>query len=717
MKGVAFTLDALFALIMTSIAVAVLLYFNYVPQAPYLSSFTGAQSLLDTMLASNVSSISGGDPVAAAMVNQQLASGEDAPEFINYIGGNMRGPSGPWISTLFNANSAITTPVVAGYGNIYFGAGNVLYAINASGHPAWSYNAKSALVVAPILYNGWVVIANNTNMTALNAYNGSIAWSNDQVEEACGCAPISTPLLEYNNRLIVGTYADYIGSDYAANGTIAWSLSTPSYLPASIAIADGSIAVMSSAGKLELFDNSGIAQTSGVIWSSNLAPYGSVTHIISTGNIIAYGAGSDINETGINGNIFYSTTGYGQVEGVGYYGPYIAYQTADAVVMIKSAKSVSWSTTFSQLSQTAMNVTPAVSGSAVYTLWNGGYLLAQNLSTGAVLWQTRIPYSNVGKNLTLAYGRLYVTAGNTVIGYGACSADPDYPILSAAETLYVNGDGSCADQLLDSTLPMYNYSIFGTTANTFYFMPANDIASFNGRNSMIQTGGGYGAPVSFTLSFWMLPYVSANQVPVGSNTAGLWQVALTPGNYFVVNPGTASGAEISYQGAPYPVKYGQWQMVTLTAVDNNANTQYKFYVNGTLINSSTISGSIISSINGLVFGGLSQPYNGLLANVQVYSGVLSPQQVAQLYEDGIQGSPLANSGAVSWYPLDGDANDYINASDSGYPYNMAYKGNSYLPKELLNAYEIDKTTAVLPARNYSNGNGYGLYNVGVYAWR
>ncbi len=734
MKIVAFTLDALFALIMTSMAIALLLYFSYVPQSPYLSSFTEAQGILNTLLSSNASAVADSNPTVAAMVNQNLASGEQAPQYIYYMGGNARGPLGPTISTIFQVGSPVSTPVVAGYGDVFFGAGNVLYAFNASGPLAWSYNAITKVMGAPVLYNGWVIFANTVNITAINAHNGEIVWSTNAIWNNGG-SELSAPLLEYGGRIIAGTSStsNNIYSIHANNGSIAWSINQGGFLPDSFAIADGSLLAMSSSGVLALYDNSGLADTTNMIWSSDLTPLGSITKMISTGNIIAYGVdgcdagASCYNETSIDGNVYYSyaipaSLDY-DIQGVGYYGPYIVYQSADQVSMIKSTRAVAWTNQFYTGSDATVeyNTTPAVSATTVYTIWGTNVLRAQNLSTGKLLWQTNIPYGPLSYNLTLAYGRLYVTAGDMVIGYGACNANPNYPILSVAQTLYLNGDGSCADALLNGVSPMANYSVFGSsrTQNAFWLLPTNDIASFNGQSSTIETGAGYGAQPEVTISFWMdaAGFSSNTQIPFDSSPAGLWRVSVLPSNNFMIDPGSHANILVlrSSNLQPYNVMYNSWQMITLTAQDNNLNTAYKFYVNGTLINSSSVIGSTISAVNALVFGGAS--YNGMLADVQIYSTALSPQKVAQLYREGIQGGPLGNAGVEAWYPLDGDANDYVNASGSGYPYNVVYKAADYLPKGLVNAYEIDKASALVPARNYSGAGNFGLYNVGVLAWR
>ncbi len=51
--------------------------------------------------------------------------------------------------------------------------------------------------------------------------------------------------------------------------------------------------------------------------------------------------------------------------------------------------------------------------------------------------------------------------------------------------------------------------------------------------------------------------------------------------------------------------------------------------------------------------------SGSLSNVQIYNGALTGQQLYKLYSMGISAPPISSS-VVGWWPLDGNANDYIN---------------------------------------------------------
>ncbi|MGC9011257.1 MAG: LamG-like jellyroll fold domain-containing protein, partial [Candidatus Micrarchaeia archaeon] len=73
---------------------------------------------------------------------------------------------------------------------------------------------------------------------------------------------------------------------------------------------------------------------------------------------------------------------------------------------------------------------------------------------------------------------------------------------------------------------------------------------------------------------------------------------------------------------------------------------------------------------------------GNIANVQFYSTNLTASEVAQLYQGGVFGLPLAR-GLVAWYPLLGNANDYSGNGNNGVSYNVTYTLQSIASPYLL----------------------------------
>jgi hypothetical protein len=53
----------------------------------------------------------------------------------------------------------------------------------------------------------------------------------------------------------------------------------------------------------------------------------------------------------------------------------------------------------------------------------------------------------------------------------------------------------------------------------------------------------------------------------------------------------------------------------------------------------------------------------MISDVQIYNSVLAPQQIYQLYLNGLEGLPIQTNSLVAWWPLDGNPDDY---SGNGY---------------------------------------------------
>jgi hypothetical protein len=92
--------------------------------------------------------------------------------------------------------------------------------------------------------------------------------------------------------------------------------------------------------------------------------------------------------------------------------------------------------------------------------------------------------------------------------------------------------------------------------------------------------------------------------------------------------------------------------------------------------------------------------------VQVYNSVLSPSQVAQLYEEGIDGIPISNSMLIAWWPLNGDFNDYSGYGNTATSFNVVYTrmndyqgdpiwGGSMYNTNSLNANALNLTEGVM----------------------
>ncbi len=138
-----------------------------------------------------------------------------------------------------------------------------------------------------------------------------------------------------------------------------------------------------------------------------------------------------------------------------------------------------------------------------------------------------------------------------------------------------------------------------------------------------------------------------------------------------------------WNGISFPIPSAAFNQWIFVAVTMDGNHKY-WYANGHPIGSEIVSGSISYVPSNVVIGAISTGYsgygeaewfNGDLANVQIYNESLTPQDIMDMYINGIGGPPLALQSLVGWWPLNGDTNDYSGNSENGYIYNNAFSGS------------------------------------------
>ena len=143
---------------------------------------------------------------------------------------------------------------------------------------------------------------------------------------------------------------------------------------------------------------------------------------------------------------------------------------------------------------------------------------------------------------------------------------------------------------------------------------------------------------------------------------------------------------------PVAISFDKWSNIVVTAYNSNTATNYTIYYNGTKISSGSVS-SVIQPVSSIILGSDGYTYYGSIANVQIYNESLLPQQVQQLYQSGIAALPIPNAGLRGWWPLDGNANDYSGAGNSGTMHKAAYIPlDNYTRDSIF----IAKTPNVLP---------------------
>lgn len=740
MKGFVFTLDALFSLMIAATGLAVLFYFTYTAPAPYFIQYSFSSSLLSSFVSTRLNLVTS-IPLISYIAQQYAASNQkwNMPTGNQYgNAGNSYGPSALTLNFVVNANAnVINGTIVSNYGNVYFGAGNVIYAVNvSSGSTEWTsnapYNALAPDINATLLYGGMLIYATQSNIVALNAHNGTTVWSTSTLystllssEPTHTTAPIK--LLMYNGKIITSTYdssnsrSSLIYSLYPNNGTIVGS--APLYANAIqySAISGGQIVLSTSNNNVmmvtQILNNSYAA---GTIWSLGTScsnpsyPVG----IASYANVIFYGCGANYaNVIGVNQNPILSDplVSPNTVTGLSVFKGLALFQSTSGLTLLNMSAQ-RWSLGIPAVyGASVANAIPIISSQNVYTLWSNGYLLMDNLSTGAILANTLIPYSGaINPYMALAYGRLFLSKGSHLMEFGACPVNPNESILSAIGTLYINGQGSCANYLLSILRPGGNYSVSinglapytgvklsGTSS--YVDIPSSDL-------SQLKT---------FTVSMWVDPGSYSNTPGLYSYDFNGEKLLITPGGN--VESDIWNGASDSVAESTTALSANEWYLVTQTVAFNSisSTTTHSIWIDGANQSSATVSGSVVTGTSGSSIGSVwtQYPYfNGIITNVQIYKNTLSAPQIEAIYTGGISSPPVSYANLVGWWPLNGDTNGYGNAYTAGYPVNVAFQQVTYNSISLQNSFSVTSQSVPLPLLNYTTGK-YKLYNVGVYSWR
>ena len=239
----------------------------------------------------------------------------------------------------------------------------------------------------------------------------------------------------------------------------------------------------------------------------------------------------------------------------------------------------------------------------------------------------------------------------------------------------------------------------GTFVNPSWTHFANktalQVAQFNGVSSYIDVPSS--ASLTPTAKMSMFAWVYLNSASTAllekKNDYGMkiGVQGLAAGDFSGYIWGT-NGACSSY---PFALSTGNWYLVGYTF----NGTEVRDYVDGLPYCNVTYTGSIPATTDVLAFGGPNDNdgyVNGNLANVQIYNSSLSAAQAAQLYHEGISGMPLSNTGLVGWWPLDGNANDYLVYANGGTANSIVFS----------NAQIAIAATGSMPVANFNGVSSY-----------
>ncbi len=724
MKAIVFTMDAVFALLITLIGISILLFFNFFSQTSYSIKYSNAQALFKNLAATPVESLQNSNIFAKLMAAQFQGANETWPQFGGGPAGNSStaiGPLDPILAFTYNPNNIITAGIVADYGNIYFAANYIVYAVNAStNRNAWTRNVISNVLWTPALYNGMLFFANSTNLTAVSAKTGNIIWTTNSIRTI---TPITTPISVYDNQVVFGASDSNVHSYAANNGTALWA-NYVSTTPDSIMNLKGTL-VMENAANLVATIVSSEGSANQLVTTTYAAGNPPTNNIAGSGTRLYFGTASSANSVYINGTV---ATGFpvalgSSVTGVAVYSNYVVYQTASGINALSTSGSSYWSVNAPASFGTPIaNATPVIAGPMVYTAWSNG-LAGVNLTTGAIKWFALMPSAKISPHMAVAYGRLYAVVNNNVWVYGSCNVPLRATLLTAAATTYWNSEAGCGSALLNSVYPMANYSFYVGNA-----LPHTaSFANFNGVNGYISAHNTGALNTSYvSASFWLnVSATPTNGVKIvnygdSSGCAGTvaacgWYFYLTPTNVlqFTILNGQAVTAN------SLAISNKKWYFVTGsfngTYVSLYLNSNAPFTTNTPITKYPTAPNINLTIGTGRPCCDVGNFLSGNVANLQIYSKPLGRYQIAQLYGEGATGPPVANFGLVAWYPLQGDANDYALFNPGYLAGSAKFLTGNYVGTALGNSYSISQSSAIIPVANYSKGVTNAV-EAGIYSW-
>ena len=276
----------------------------------------------------------------------------------------------------------------------------------------------------------------------------------------------------------------------------------------------------------------------------------------------------------------------------------------------------------------------------------------------------------------------------------------------------------------------YNSFENNTLSNVEFFSPSGsvipswlesgDIAYFDGTNSYANLPENYpfGTAGTFTISVWFKT-TSYGVVIWNGNSEQVSSAGCYSPIIYVNNNGDLAGGDwVGSQpfNTNHFVANGRWNFVTIV----QTTSQQVLYLNGTEIASysgtpQTCSPAYWTIGEGYTSGwantnGGNFYFNGYITNVQFYNQVFSPSKVALLYDEGVAGSPLNNSGLIAWYLISGNGNQQ-NGHNTLSINNIVFNGVS--SASTSTNYWL-KLGSIQPRESYIAFMGFALPNISLF---
>ncbi|EQD50781.1 LamG domain protein jellyroll fold domain protein, partial [mine drainage metagenome] len=259
----------------------------------------------------------------------------------------------------------------------------------------------------------------------------------------------------------------------------------------------------------------------------------------------------------------------------------------------------------------------------------GAYLLTDSKGNSSAFITSNSAYGISNVTINGFNGNLS-TVGNLVawfplnLGYGNITYSP----INNQTATFVNPEWS---------------SILGNATNIL-------AGGFNGANSIVNTT--FSVPVAasgITISAWV------NNNGKGTYWQNIAEVSGEPYTHETLDIGVtgSSGNAVirwSNYANTFQNQYGggtiapnTWYLVT--GVWSGFNNTLSVYVDGKLVATGAGNDTGLTSLREINIGGVypgMDPFNGSIADVQVYNSSLSPAQIQSLYREGIAGTPMGS---------------------------------------------------------------------------
>ncbi len=700
MKGILFTTDALFSLLIVAFAITILSYFIFTPASSLNISSSRAHSILSLFISTNIQTLS-----TQNKLNSYLFSGTKQSSWTQLGANSQRtytnpsGPQYPFLLYTYYVPNGITTNMVSSFGTIYFGSQTQIFAINSStGKTIWVKTPFKTTITSLYpnslaIYSGELIYTNGTQTHAISLNNASFFWN---YSLPYGYTITSSPLV-YNNEVYFGvsnTVNTQIYSLNTFNGTFSQNVITK-FPILYLAQLNGSIIATDLNGNMISINTNG-STMSKIANSGPTIPFSIQGQFINLENGTQFcKANASFVETctphGLSTNFVISKSQYNNVRLLN-----------DELFDIKQPGLLFWTYTNDNLGSTVGN--PVISNDTIYSIWSSGFILANNLSNGKLQFITQTP-SDTLSSMILSGGILSIASAKHIYSYGSCFSNTNATLVYALTYLYSKGFGSCATYISYSEYPSATY---GIQVNGVYG-PSNTLLKYTGNSytelnytlknvyALYLGSGGSGLSLgsNFNPDTWYLINVVNN---ITSNTVALY----------------LNGKLINTQSTTIPNDYSLSEWIY---PENSISLSY---INGVVSSGST---------NSLLVGCASLPcsngFNGIITNLQLYSSTLTQNNVSSMYTDGIANYPISNMGLFAWLPLEGDTNDYSGFGNTGYNSNVFYTSLQYNPPIISSSESVSQASVISPVTNTQSitqgpilGNQGGkLYKFGVYTWK